>query len=107
MTKLLKERTGSKWRVTKVYHFGPFPDRGERGLQNAERKPVYHRIPPILSFFLGRVLLVYAPRKIKTAAVSTPIPSIFNPEMKRLSFEIFPRITPRKNTESRIPATDE
>jgi hypothetical protein len=51
MTKLSKEKMVQNGALPRSTILELFPARGEGGLQNAERKPVYDRRPPILSRF--------------------------------------------------------
>jgi len=51
MRKLLKEKRVKIRRYQGLPILAFFPGREEGGLRNAERKPVYHRRPPILSRF--------------------------------------------------------
>jgi hypothetical protein len=51
MTKLFKEKTIQNDALPRSTILCLFPGREEGGLQNAKRKPVYHRRPPILSRF--------------------------------------------------------
>jgi hypothetical protein len=81
MTKLLKEKMVQNDALPRSTILGLFPGRGEGGLQNAERKPVYHRRPPILSRF-SEAHPVFAESSTTSAGFKShpPTPPFFGSE---------------------------